>query len=88
MQATPYRNVNIVTRVLTHAHKCCVIIMHRLCVIGCGAIAKIHMKALKSLNAATVKVVGLVDPIRESAVTLKDQLAHHGGDECQVCNSI
>ncbi len=57
--------------------------MIRVCLIGCGTIARVHLKALQSLSGTAVQVVGLVDPIHESAISLKKEITRHG-EECQV----
>ena len=66
-----------------HAHKCVLIMVIKVCLIGCGAIASVHLKAIQSLSDTAIQVVGLVDPIYESALSLKERLTHHG-EECKV----
>ncbi len=55
--------------------------MVKVCLVGCGAIARLHLSALQALKAASsVTVVGLVDPNRKAAISLSKQLP----EQCQV----
>ena len=52
--------------------------------IGCGFIAKLHLSALQSIKNIPVKVVGLVDPVYESALNLNNQFSLGLAEECKV----
>ena len=50
--------------------------------IGCGAIAKLHLKALQAVTSSSVQIVGLVDPKYEAATSLKKQISQT--EKCEV----
>ena len=57
--------------------------MIRLCMIGCGAIARQHLKAMQMIENTHITVTSLVDPNETAARSLKELL--HQDDHCKVC---
>ena len=51
--------------------------------IGCGEIARYHLKALQSIKDTHIIVASLVDPNETAARSLKELL--HQDDHCKVC---
>ena len=60
--------------------------MIRLCMIGCGGIARQHLKALQSIKDTHIIVASLVDPNETAARSLKELL--HQDDHCKVCTYL
>ena len=50
--------------------------------IGCGDIARYHLKALQSIKDTNIIVASLVDPNETAAKSLKELL--HQDDHCKV----
>lgn len=53
--------------------------MVRICLIGCGAMAKLHLSSLQAVKNTSVKIV---DPLYESALRIRNHLPQ--GEDCKV----